>query len=110
MSRRTDNEWGIDLAVRLPDRQRKQRLEEAVRSEVALGARVEAQAGFHAIVVRGRPVNHILHLILTCATCGFWLTPWVLLGLFGGERRTMLEITENGHIARRRIGWYKRWM
>lgn len=29
-----------------------------------------------------KPVNHILHLILTLTTCGFWAVPWVLLCLF----------------------------
>lgn len=26
-----------------------------------------------------RPVNHILHLLLTLCTCGFWLPVWVLI-------------------------------
>ena len=37
---------------------------------------------------RGRPVNHVLHLLLTLATCGFWALPWLIIGTTGGVKRT----------------------
>lgn len=38
-----------------------------------------------AVSVQGP--NHLLHLILTVCTCGFWLPVWIIIAIFG--RRTV---------------------
>ena len=43
-------------------------------------------------MVKGKPVNHILHLILSLVTVGFWLIIWVALVIFGGEKREIVEV------------------
>ncbi len=43
--------------------------------------RVEPQADYYAIVVGGKPVNHVLHLILSLVTFGIWLTVWVFVSV-----------------------------
>jgi hypothetical protein len=37
--------------------------------------------------VAGRPVNHVLHLLLTVFTVGIWIVPWIIVTANGGEKR-----------------------
>lgn len=61
-----------------------------------MGDRVETRTATSAIMVVGKPTNHILHLLLTVFTCGLWLPLWLLAALDGGERRHTLEIDPFG--------------
>ena len=61
----------------------KEALGEAVHRLVSLGARVESQGDYQAILVTGHRLNHVLRL----ATLGFW----------GGEHRTLVSVDESGH-------------
>ena len=61
------------------------------------GGRVESQGDYQAIVVEGRRVNHILHVILSFLTCGFWLIIWIVLGIAGGEKRKLVKVDEDGN-------------
>ena len=37
--------------------------------------------------------NHVLHLILTLVTLGFWgIVCWIALAIFGGEKRQMITV------------------
>ncbi len=83
-----------------PD-QRKQLLAQAVASWVAQGARVESQADFQAVLVQGKPVNHVLHLILTIVTCSAWGLVWAGLAIFAGEKRKVLAVDDYGYIQQR---------
>jgi hypothetical protein len=62
---------------------RKEALGRAVERQVSLGARVESQADYQAILVTGHRPNHVLHL--------------VTLGLWGGEHRTSVSVDESGN-------------
>jgi len=64
-----------------PD-ERKEALGRAVQRQVSLGARVESQAEYQAVLVTGHP-NHFLHI--------------VTLGLLGGEHRTSVSVDESGN-------------
>ncbi len=55
--------------------QRQSLLAQAVAREVASGGRVESQSPSQAIIVKGKPVSHTLHLILTLVTLSLW--SWV---------------------------------
>ena len=40
-------------------------------------------------MIRRKGTNHILHLLLTIITCGFWFIIWILSAIkFGGWRCT----------------------
>jgi hypothetical protein len=54
---------------------------------VKWGWRVEARTESQAIMVRGHRPNHILHLILSIITVGFWIPVWICITIFGGEKR-----------------------
>ena len=78
--------------------ERKSILARAIASLVARGRRVESQADYQAIMVRGRPVNHILHLIISFFTGGFWIPVWLGLVIFAGEKREVVEVDEYGQV------------
>jgi hypothetical protein len=73
--------------------ERKSRLSLAVRQEVAAGGRVESQTEYTAIVRHGKPVNHILHLILTLVTAGLWAIVWVIVSIVAASGRKAISLT-----------------
>lgn len=77
--------------------EKKRSLASAITSQVAKGGRVESQGDFNAVIVKGKDVNHVLHLILSLLTFGGWLLVWIALVIFGGENRTMLTIDDYGN-------------
>lgn len=69
-------------------------------TQIALGnRRIESQTDDQAVIVRGRPVNHMLHLILTLIT-GVWAIVWLVVVLLGGEKREAISVDEFGTISR----------
>ena len=79
--------------------ERAEALGRLVATQVARGRRVESQTNVNAVLVRGKPVNHILHLLLCVPTVGFWVLIWIGLVAFGGERREMVTVDEWGNTA-----------
>lgn len=83
--------------------QRKARLAQQIAQDVAAGARIESQGDTMAVLVKGKPVNHILHFLLGFPTVGiWWLTAWPMLAIFGGEKRNMLQIDDYGNVLRQK--------
>ena len=62
--------------------------------------RVESVTDYTAVVVYGRPVNHILHLLLTLVTCGLWAVIWLGLVVDHGEQRCVLFVDSCGNVTR----------
>jgi hypothetical protein len=77
--------------------QRKALLATAINTQVIRGARVESQGDYQAVLVRGKPVNHVLQLILTIVTLGLWAVIWLALVIFGGEKRVVVTVDEYGN-------------
>ena len=63
---------------------------------LVLGTRLPA---LRRVVVYGRPVNHVLHAILTIFTCFAWGFGWAILSSTGGERREVLQVDPYGNIV-----------
>ena len=78
---------------------RKQILAGAVATQLARNGhwRIEIQTDTYAIVVKGKPTNHILHLLLTVFTAGIWAIVWIILAVTGGETRFKLAVDEYGN-------------
>jgi hypothetical protein len=57
-----------------------------VASYLARGWRIESRTEHSAVMVKGKPVNHILHLLLTLVTVGLWLPVWIFLTVARGEK------------------------
>ena len=79
--------------------ERKELLGRHIASMVAQGFRVESQSDFQAVMVKGKDVNHILHLILSLVTAGIWLLVWLLLIATGGEKRSMITVDNFGNVS-----------
>jgi hypothetical protein len=79
--------------------ERKELLARTIAHQVVTGARVESQSDFQAVLVRGKPVNHVLHLILTLVTFTLWGWVWIALAILGGEKRSMITVDEYGNVA-----------
>lgn len=82
-----------------PD-ERKAILARVIAFDVGSGCRVESQTDYSAVLVRGHRPNHVLHLILTIITLGLWAIIWILVAIFGGEKRFPVTIDEYGHVLR----------
>jgi Protein of unknown function (DUF2510) len=81
----------------MSDDQRAEILNQALATAVARGGRIESHSRFQAVVVRGRPVNHVLHAILTLFTC-LWGIVWLIVGTTGGERREVVQVDPYGNV------------
>jgi hypothetical protein len=84
---------------KLSPERRKEILAQALSTRLARPGqwRVETQADYYAVVVGRKPVNHILHLLLSVFTLGFWLIVWLVVAMTGGEKRYKLSVDEYGN-------------
>jgi hypothetical protein len=74
-------------------------LANVIARQAAAGWRVESQTAAMAVMVYGRPVNHLLHFLLGFVTLGiWWITIWPAATIIGGERRMILQVDEYGKI------------
>lgn len=89
-------------AQAISSEQRQALLAQAVAREVAAGGRVESQAPTQAIIVKGKPVNHTLHLILTLVTVTLWGWVWLAMAIVGGENRIILMVDDYGSVLRQK--------
>ena len=55
------------------------------------GWRIETETDDYVVLVTGRRVNHILHLLLTLITVGIWAIIWIMLAIIGGEKRKVID-------------------
>ena len=60
------------------------------------GMRVESQSDFQAILVKGKPCNHVLHGILTFFTAGMWGIVWIIK-FIGREKRQIVNVDAFGN-------------
>ena len=66
--------------------------------------RVESTTEYQAVLVQGKPVNHVLHAILTIFTCLLWGIVWIVLAATGGEKRYQLIVDEFGNVHWQNLG------
>lgn len=78
--------------------ERKALLAQQIQMAVASGGRVESQSDTMAVIVSGKPVNHILHFFIGLFTLGLWWIVWIILAITGGEKRQMVTVDEFGNV------------
>jgi len=88
---------------RYTDDERRQILGWEIQARAARGGRLELREGESAVIVYGRPCNHLLHLLLSVFTLGIWAIVWLWLALTGGERREFVHVDESGETIVRRL-------
>jgi hypothetical protein len=94
---------GVDTTRRTAD-ERKVILAQQLQTAAARGRRIESQSDFQAILVEGKPVNNVLHAILTIFTCLLWGIVWIVLAITGGEKREMVVVDEFGNVLWQKLG------
>jgi hypothetical protein len=83
--------------------ERKQILARSMATQLGRGNfRVETQSDFNAVLVEGKPVNHVLHLILSLVTL-VWFIVWAVVASNGGEKRYMLQVDESGNVTTQKL-------
>ena len=86
----------------VPDPVRRQRLQDYLSMELASSlGRIESVTPYTAVLVYGKPVNHVLHLLATVFLCGLWLPVWIIVAATGGERRRVLSVDACGNVTQR---------
>lgn len=90
--------------TRRSDDERKVILAQQLQTAAARGLRIESQSDFQAVLVEGKPVNHVLHAILTIFTCLLWGIVWAILAGTGGEKRQMVVVDEFGNVLWQKLG------
>jgi hypothetical protein len=84
--------------------ERKVLLAQQLQTAAARGLRIESQSDFQAVLVEGKPVNHVLHAILTIFTCLLWGIVWAVIAATGGEKRQMVVVDEFGNVLWQNLG------
>jgi hypothetical protein len=93
----------VSTTRRTPD-ERKVILAQQLQTAAARGMRIESQSEFQAVLVEGKPVNHVLHAILTIFTCLLWGIVWAIIAATGGEKRQMVVVDEFGNVIWQQLG------
>lgn len=86
------------LVERSPD-ERRQILEQAVADTIAHPGtwRVESQSDYDAIVTK--KTNHVLHLILSIVTLGWWLPVWLIVAILNQMQKRVLTVDAYGNVS-----------
>lgn len=101
---RTQGGEGSVNTTRKSADERKAMLAHQIQGASARGMRVESQSDFQAVLVKGQPVNHVLHAIITIFSCGLWGIVWIALAVTGGEKREMAVVDEFGNVQLQKLG------
>lgn len=79
-------------------------IDHAVRQEIIRGGRVESQSASSATVAYGKPVNHVLHLLMCVPICGVWaLFVWAPIAFVNRQTRVLLSAGPDGQLIRMEV-------
>lgn len=77
----------------------RQALVSAIAREARGGWHVESQSDVQATLVKGKPTNHVLHVILCIVTLGLWIPVWILVAIFAGQKHELLTVQPDGTVV-----------
>jgi len=69
----------------------------------ANGFKLVTREPTRAVFVHGKNPNHVLHLLLSLISLGFWIPIWLLITLGVKEKNRVVTVDENGD-----LDWYDR--
>lgn len=78
---------------------RRETLAAVVQRQSEMGWKVISQTETQAQLVRGKPTNHLLHLILSLVTLGIWIPVWIGVAIFSGEKRRFVNVDAYGRVS-----------
>ncbi|MFH9263845.1 hypothetical protein ACH4KN_06205 [Streptomyces sp. NPDC017546] len=70
-----------------------------VSRRIAGGWRVESRSESQVVLVRGQPVNHVLHAFLTVFSCLAWGVVWAGVSLVNRVERVALTVDAQGRVV-----------
>ena len=79
------------------DSERKSILEKQIIFYASAGWSLETQTEFAAVMSSGKRLNHILHLLLSIVTFGFWLIVWLFLLMVNRITKLTISIDKFGN-------------
>ena len=79
--------------------ERSEILANSVQRAARKGWRVVSQTQTQAQLVKGKPTNHLLHLILCFVTLGIWIPVWIGVALFTGQKEVFVTVLEDGTVV-----------
>jgi hypothetical protein len=82
--------------------ERKAALAQVVANVTAQGYRIESQSDFQAVIVKGKRINHPLHIVLSLLT-GVWLIGYLIILVTGGEKREITQVDAWGNVVRQTV-------
>lgn len=83
----------------LSEQQRAEILDQKLVAMAGNGGRVATRTGSQAVVITGKPVNHVLHVLLSLFCCGWWVPVWLFVTALGGEKRTTVSVAADGRVS-----------
>ena len=108
-----NNFWAKNIATKpivlstteRSDSERKSILEKQIIFYASAGWSLETQTEFAAVMSSGKRLNHILHLLLSVVTLGFWLIIWLFLLMVNRITKKTIRVDKFGNtsIQNRRI-------
>lgn len=72
----------------------------AIQQEVVAGASIAYQDENSAILRKGKPVRHVMHLVLSLLL-GVWFWVWLIIGLTGGAHQINLSVQPGSSVVTR---------
>jgi hypothetical protein len=102
-----NNFWAKNIATKQivlstterSDSERKSILEKQIIFYASAGWSLETQTEFAAVMSSGKRLNHILHLLLSVVTLGFWLIIWFFLLMVNRITKKTISIDRFGNIS-----------
>jgi hypothetical protein len=91
----------------LSDDERRAWLAQQVDEHVRQGWQIESRTENLASSRFGKPINHVLHLLLTLVTCGVWVLVWIYLAMFQGEKHKTISTRDADRPPQAIKPWYK---
>lgn len=82
----------------LTEKQRTAILDQQLFELARRGGRLQARTPTSAVVETGKPVNHVLHLLVSVFMCGLWLPVWLIAAAFGGTWTRTVTVDEYGEV------------
>lgn len=70
----------------------------AIANAVTVGWRVESQTSTQAVLVKGKPINHGIHVFLDVITAGFWLLVHIPIWLINKRQVQILRTDPAGNV------------
>ena len=79
--------------------ERTQTLDGEIEYFLSHGWRLRSKTPTDAVLVKGEPINHGVHIFFSIVTLGLWLLVYVPLLIFGGEKHKRLSVDESGRVT-----------